>query len=75
MIFVIYYKGGKKVGGRYLCHLTFILSKFTLKNFIFLEMVYDTIVSPNIFKFFFIFGICCDSCNNDNKIQRKKIRI
>ena len=33
----------------YLCHLTFTLSKFILKNFIFLEMLSDTIVSPSIF--------------------------
>ena len=25
MIFVIYYKGEKKMGSEYLCHLTFIL--------------------------------------------------
>ena len=37
------------MGSRYLCHLTFKLSKFTLKNFLFLEIVFDTMVSPNIF--------------------------
>ena len=42
------------MGSEYLCHLTFILSKFTLKNFIFLEMVSDTMVSPSIFFHIFI---------------------
>ena len=51
VIFVIYYKGVKKVRSWYLSHLTFTLSKFTLKNFIFLEMVSDTMVSPSIFHF------------------------
>ena len=46
--FVIYYKGGKRVGNEYLCHLTFTIFKFTLKNFIFLEMMY-IMVSLNIF--------------------------
>ena len=55
VIFDIYFKGGKKVGCRYLCHLTFMLSKFTLKNFIFLEMVYDIMVSPNILFYFFVY--------------------
>ena len=44
MIFVIYYKGEKKVGNENLCHLTFTLSKFILKSFLFLEMVSDTMV-------------------------------
>ena len=39
----------KKVGSGYLCHLTFILSKFSLKNFIFFEIVSDIMVSSNIF--------------------------
>ena len=41
----------------YLCHLTFILFKFTLKNFIFLEMVSDTIVSPRFFHIYKYIGI------------------
>ena len=32
------------MGTGYLCHLTFTLSKFTLKSFLFLEMVFDTMV-------------------------------
>ena len=48
VIFIIYYKGGKKVGSEYLCHLIFIFSKFSLKKFIFLEMVSDTMVSPSM---------------------------
>ena len=51
VIFVIYYKGVKKVCSGYLSHLTFTLSKFTLKNFIFLEIVSDSMVSPSIFHF------------------------
>ena len=43
------YKGGKKIGSRYLCHLTSILFQFILKNFLFLDMVSTTIVLPNIF--------------------------
>ena len=42
------------MGSEYLCHLTFTLSKFTLKNFIFLEIVSDTMVSPSIFFHIFI---------------------
>ena len=38
----------------YLYHLTFTLFKFTLKSFIFLKIIFDTVVSQNIF-FFFIF--------------------
>ena len=49
VIFVIYYKGVKKVISGYLCHLTFTLSKFTFKNFLFLKIVSNTMVSPNIF--------------------------
>ena len=37
------------MGNGYLCHLTFTLFKFTLKNFIFLEILPDTMVSPSIF--------------------------
>ena len=37
------------MGNKYLYHLTFTISKFTLKNFILFEIVSDTIVSPNIF--------------------------
>ena len=37
----------------YLCHLTFTLSKFILKNILFLEIVSDTMVSPSIFLIFF----------------------
>ena len=43
------YKGEKKIGSVYLCHLTSTLFKFILKNFIFLEIVSATIVLPNIF--------------------------
>ena len=32
-----------------LCHLTFILSKFTLKNILILVIVSDTMMSSNIF--------------------------
>ena len=39
------------MGNGYLSHFTFTLFKFTLKNFIFLEMVSDTMVSPSIFLF------------------------
>ena len=39
----------------YLCHLIFTLSKFTIKNFLFFEMV-----SPNIFPFFFDIINSCD---------------
>ena len=49
MIFVIYYKGKKKVGSGYLCHLTFTLSKFILKNFLFLKMGSYTMVLLSIF--------------------------
>ena len=42
------------MGSGYLCHLTFIFSKFTLKNFIFFEIVSDTMVSLSIFHFLFI---------------------
>ena len=38
------------MGNGYLCHLTFIF-KFILKNFLFLEIAYDTMVSPSIFLF------------------------
>ena len=41
------------MGNRYLCHLTFTLFKFTIKNFLVLEMVSDTMVSPSIFLFLF----------------------
>ena len=37
------------MGNEYLCHLTFTLSKFTFKNLLFLEMMSDATVSPNIF--------------------------
>ena len=37
------------MGNEYLCHLTFTLYKFTLKNFIFFEMVSDTMMSTSIF--------------------------
>ena len=33
----------------YLCHLTFILFKFTLKNFLFLKIMFETMISPSIF--------------------------
>ena len=33
----------------YLCYLTFTHFKFILKNFMFLEIMSDTMVSPNIF--------------------------
>ena len=39
------------MGSGYLCNLIFTLSKFTLKNFIFFEMMSDTMVSPSIFLF------------------------
>ena len=39
VIFVIYYKREKKVDSKYLCHLTFILFKFNIKNFLFLEIM------------------------------------
>ena len=48
VIFIIYYKGWEKIGNKYLCHLIFTLSKFTFKNFLFLEIVSDTIVSSNM---------------------------
>ena len=41
------------MGSEYLCHLTFILFKFTLKNFIFFEMVSATMVSLSIFLIFY----------------------
>ena len=37
------------MGNEYLCHLIFTFFKFILKNFIFLKIVYDTMMSPNIF--------------------------
>ena len=40
------------MGSEYLCHLTFTLSKFTLKKFLFLEMVSDTMMSPSIFLYY-----------------------
>ena len=43
---------GKKVGSEYLCHLTFTLFKFILKNFIILEMMFIPMVSSNVFHFF-----------------------
>ena len=42
----------KKVGSGYLYHLTFTFSKFTLKNFLFFEMMSNTMVSPSIFHLF-----------------------
>ena len=39
---------------KYLCHLTFIFIKFIFKNFIFLEMMPNIMVSPNIFLNFYI---------------------
>ena len=33
----------------YLCHLNFTLSKFTFKNFLFLKIVSNTMMSPSIF--------------------------
>ena len=41
----------------YLYHLTFTFFKFTLKNFIFLEMMSDTMVSSSIFHFIIIITI------------------
>ena len=37
------------MGSRYLYHLTFTLFNFILKNFMFFEMVSDTMMSPIIF--------------------------
>ena len=37
------------MGNEYLCHLIFTFFKFILKNFIFLKIVYGTMMSPNIF--------------------------
>ena len=37
------------MGNRYLYHLTFTFSKFSLKNFIFLEIVSDSMMSSSIF--------------------------
>ena len=54
MIFVIYYKRGKKVDYEYLYHLIFIFFKFIFKNFIFFKIVSDTIVLSNIFLNFYI---------------------
>ena len=36
----------------YLYHLTFTLFKFTLKNFIFLKIIFDNMASQNIFFFY-----------------------
>ena len=41
----------------YLCHFTLTLSKFTLKPFLFLEIVSNTMVSPSIFQFSIILQI------------------
>ena len=41
----------------YLYHLTFTLLKFTFKIFIFLKIIFDTVVSQNIFFFFLSFII------------------
>ena len=38
------------MSSEYLYYLTFILFKFTFKNFIFFEMMFDTILSPIIFQ-------------------------
>ena len=38
------------MSSEYLYHLTFILFKFTFKNFIFFEIMFDTIVSLSIFQ-------------------------
>ena len=46
IIFVIYYKIGKKMGSKYLYHLIFTLFKFTLKNFLFLKMISEIMMSP-----------------------------
>ena len=35
----------------YLYHLTFTLFKFTLKFFVFLKIIFDTVVSHSIFVF------------------------
>ena len=47
VIFVINYKGEKKVNSEYLCHLTFTIFKFILKSFLFLENM--SMISPYIF--------------------------
>ena len=49
MIFIIYYKGEKKIDSEYLCYLIFIFFKFIFKKFIFLKMMSDIIMLPNIF--------------------------
>ena len=41
------------MGSWYLCHLTFTFFKFIIKNFLFLEIVSATMVSPNIFLIFY----------------------
>ena len=37
------------MGNEYLCYLIFIFFKFIFKNFICLEIVYDTMMLSNIF--------------------------
>ena len=40
---------------RYLCYLIFILFKFIFKNFIYLKIVFDTMLSPiNHFPYIYI---------------------
>ena len=63
------------MGSGYLCHLIFTLFKFTLKNFLFLEMMSDTMVSQNIFLIFNIpmsygvMGLLCWWLSQYNKIS------
>ena len=45
------------MSSEYLYHLTFTLFKFTFKNFIFLEMVSDIVMSSSIFHFIIIITI------------------
>ena len=53
VIFVIYYKGMKKMDNGYLNRLTFTLFKFTLKNFLFLKMVSDSMVSQHFLSYIY----------------------
>ena len=40
------------MNNEYLYHLIFTLFKFTLQNFIFLKIIFDTVVSQDIFFFY-----------------------
>ena len=58
------------MGSVYLCHLTFKLSKFILKNFLFLEIVFDTVVPPNIFHIYiYIYIYICKIAFKSNFLK------